>query len=50
MKLYNRVRDKEQKEESTDATQEVSTNDLLAEIRDELRLARGGQRASQDLE
>lgn len=50
VKLYNRVRDKEQKEESTDATQEVSTNDLLAEIRDELRLARGGQRASQDLE
>lgn len=48
VKVYNRVRDKEQKEESTEASQEVSTNDLLAEIRDELRLARGGQPATQN--
>jgi large conductance mechanosensitive channel len=38
VKLYNRIRDKAGEEETGT---EVSTNDLLAEIRDELRLARG---------
>lgn len=38
VKLYNRVRDKAGEEEKGT---EVSTNDLLAEIRDELRAARG---------
>jgi large-conductance mechanosensitive channel len=38
VKLYNRIRDKAGEEEvGTD----VSTNDLLIEIRDELRKARG---------
>lgn len=39
VKLYNRFRDKD--DES--AAGEVSTNDLLIEIRDELRAQRGGQ-------
>lgn len=38
VKLYNRIRDKAGEEE---VSTEVSTNDLLAEIRDELRAARG---------
>lgn len=38
VKLYNRIRDKAGEEE---VGTEVSTNDLLAEIRDELRAARG---------
>ena len=38
VKLYNRVRDKSDDEAATGP----STNDLLAEIRDELRIARGG--------
>ena len=37
VKLYNRVRDKSDDEAATGP----STNDLLAEIRDELRIARG---------
>lgn len=40
VKVYNRVRDKEKEEESVEVAQEVSTNDLLMEIRDELRQAR----------
>lgn len=40
VKLYNRVRDKDAQ---TDGTAEPSTNDLLAEIRDELRLARSAK-------
>jgi hypothetical protein len=39
VKLYNRFRDKD--DES--AAAEISTNDLLIEIRDELRAQRGGQ-------
>jgi large conductance mechanosensitive channel len=38
VKLYNRIRDRAGEEEQGT---EVSTNDLLAEIRDELRAARG---------
>jgi large-conductance mechanosensitive channel len=38
VKLYNRVRDTSDEE----AQSGPSTNDLLAEIRDELRIARGG--------
>lgn len=40
VKVYNRVRDKAKDEESAEKTAEVSTNDLLIEIRDELRQAR----------
>jgi large conductance mechanosensitive channel len=39
VKLYNRFRDKD----DGSAAAEVSTNDLLIEIRDELRAQRGGQ-------
>jgi large conductance mechanosensitive channel len=39
VKLYNRFRDKD----DGSAAPEVSTNDLLIEIRDELRAQRGGQ-------
>jgi hypothetical protein len=40
VKLYNRFRDKD---EDSAAQEAVSTNDLLIEIRDELRAQRGGQ-------
>jgi large conductance mechanosensitive channel len=40
VKLYNRVRDTSNDE----AQSVVSTNDLLAEIRDELRIARGSDK------
>lgn len=40
VKLYNRVRDTSNDE----AQSVVSTNDLLAEIRDELRIARGADK------
>jgi large conductance mechanosensitive channel len=40
VKLYNRLRDKEVTEDGSPA---LSTNELLAEIRDELKKARAGQ-------
>lgn len=40
VKLYNRVRDKD---EQAEGAPEPTTNDLLAEIRDELRQARGAK-------
>lgn len=40
VKVYNRVREKAEDEENVEAAKEVSTNDLLVEIRDELRRAR----------
>lgn len=47
VKLYNRVRDNQ--DDATAATPETSTNELLAEIRDELRQARAsGPRSETD--
>lgn len=40
VKLYNRLRDRD---ENADGTAEPTTNELLAEIRDELRRARAAQ-------
>ena len=40
VKIYNRVRDKET---NADGSPALSTNELLAEIRDELRLARSAK-------
>ena len=40
VKLYNRLRDRD---ENADGTTEPTTNELLAEIRDELRRARAAQ-------
>lgn len=48
VKVYNRVRENAREENSEETVPEVSTNDLLAEIRDELREARLNGSSSQD--